>query len=73
MMRCSNRPPATFNVVIIDICDARVQSASQPGARDRAVNVQLLRELTLGMGIPLPVTSARTFDYALHGSSDWSF
>ncbi len=61
----------------------RVQGALPPGARDRrgrpqlyiapGVNVQLLREVTLGIGIQLPVTSARTFDYALHCSMDWSF
>ncbi len=61
----------------------RVGGTPRPGGRDRrgqpqlyiapGVNVQLLREVTLGIGIQLPVTSARTFDYALHGTLDWSF
>src|SRR5260370_17967164 len=61
----------------------RVEGSPQPGNRDRrgqpqlyitpGVNVQLLREVTLGLGIQLPVTSARTFDYTLHGTLDWSF
>ncbi len=61
----------------------RVGGSPQPGDRDRrgqpqlyigpGVNVQLLREVTLGIGVQLPVTNARTFDYALHGTLDWSF
>ncbi len=61
----------------------RVEGSPQPGNRDRrgqpqlyitpGVNAQLLREVTLGLGIQLPVTSARTFDYTLHGTLDWSF
>ena len=61
----------------------RVEGSPQPGNRDRrgqpqlyitpGVNAQLLRELTLGLGIQLPLTSARTFDYTLHGTLDWSF
>ena len=61
----------------------RVGGSPQPGDRDRrgqpqlyvgpGVNVQLLREVTLGIGFQLPVTNARTFDYTLHGTLDWSF
>jgi hypothetical protein len=61
----------------------RVGGSPQPGDRDRrgqpqlyigpGVNVQLLREVTLGVGVQLPVTNARTFDYTLHGTLDWSF
>ena len=61
----------------------RVEGSRQPGDRDRrgqpqlyltpGVNVLLLREVTLGLGIQLPLTSARTFDYAVHGTLDWSF
>jgi hypothetical protein len=61
----------------------RVGGTPQPGDRGRrgqaqlyigpGVNVQLLRELTLGIGFQLPVTSVRTFDYALYGSLNWGF
>jgi len=61
----------------------RVEGAPQPGNRDRrgqpqlyltpGVNLQLLREATLGLGIQVPVTNARTADYVLHGSLNWSF
>ena len=38
-----------------------------------ALNVQVLPEATLGLGIQLPLTEARAFDYALHASVDWEF
>ena len=61
----------------------KVRGADEPGARDRrgrtqvyftpGVNIQLLPAATLGLGVQLPVTNARAFDYRLHGSLDWAF
>lgn len=37
------------------------------------VNVLVRENTTLGVGVQLPLTSARAFDYALVGSLDWDF
>lgn len=61
----------------------KVRGADEPGAQDRqgrtqvyltpGVNIQLLPQATLGLGVQLPATSARRFDYRILGSLDWAF
>lgn len=61
----------------------KIRGADEPGTQDRrgrtqvyltpGVNIQLLPQATLGLGVQLPITNARTFDYRLHASLDWTF
>jgi hypothetical protein len=61
----------------------KVRGAEEVGAQDRrgrtqvyltpGVNIQILPRATLGLGVQLPVTNARAFDYRLHASLDWTF
>jgi hypothetical protein len=61
----------------------KVRGRDAPGAEDRrgrtqvyvtpGVNIQLRSAATLSVGVQLPVSTARSFDYALHSVLDWSF
>ncbi len=46
----------------------RLQLYATPG-----VNWEITRNLTLGLGVQVPVTRARTLDYTIIGSLDWAF
>jgi hypothetical protein len=71
-------------IPLVDVSTiTKVRGRDAPGAEDRrgqtqvyvtpGVNIQLLSAATLSLGVQLPVSTARNFDYALHSVLDWSF
>ncbi len=71
-------------ILLLDVSTVtKIRGADAPGTEDHrgptqvyltpGVNVQVSPAATLSLGVQLPVTRARAFDYTLHGVLDWSF